>query len=62
MKCEGVCVGGLKTDRLKPIFHCDAKLLVLGPGAGSPIPTCWYLKTLNLRYPQRETPTQVSGI
>ena len=26
------------------------------------IPTCWYLKTLNLRYPQRKTPTRVSGI
>ena len=34
MKCEGVCVGGLKTDILKPIFHCDAKLHVLGPGVG----------------------------
>ena len=34
MKYEDVSVGGLKTDRLKSIFHCDAKLLPLGPGVG----------------------------
>ena len=40
---------------IKPIFHCNAKPFVLGPGVGLdpkhhnfalPIPTCWYLKTL----------------
>ena len=49
---------------LKPIFHCDAKLLASGPCVGShpqrndfalPIPPCWYLKTrkhptLNLKF------------
>ena len=48
---------------LKPIFHCDAKPFALGTGVGLdpqchnfalPIPTCWYLKTQNLRYPQRK--------
>ena len=39
--------------RIKPIFHCEAKLLALGPRVGLepqhdnfalPIPTCWYPK------------------
>ena len=45
---------------LKPIFHCDAKPLALGPGVGLDpqrhnfvlgIPTCWYLKTRKFALP-----------
>ena len=41
--------------RIKPIFHCNTKPLVLAPRIGLdtqhvefvlPIPTCWYLKSL----------------
>ena len=49
--------------KIKPIFHCGAKLLALGPGIGLdpqcddfalPISTCWYLKNAKtLRYPTR---------
>ena len=47
-------------ERVKPIFHCDAKSFVLGPGVGLdpqchnftlPIPTCWYLKMLKFALP-----------
>ena len=40
---------------VKPIFHCDAKYLVLGVGVGQcpqsenfalAIPTCWYILAL----------------
>ena len=49
---------------LKPIFHCDAKPLALGPlvwldpkcdDFALPIPTCWYLKMLKFALPL--TPT-----
>ena len=49
---------------LKPIFHCDAKPLALGPHVwldpqrddfALPIPTCWYLKMLKFALPP--TPT-----
>ena len=42
---------------VKPIFHCDAKPFALGTGVGLdtqhhnfalPIPTCWYLKRLEM--------------
>ena len=45
---------------LKPIFHQNAKYLASGAGVGQCprrqnfalcIPTCWYLKCENLRYP-----------
>ena len=34
--------------RVEPIFHCNAKLLALGPRGNFAlgIPICWYLKTL----------------
>ena len=44
-------------ESLEPIFHCDAKPFALGTGVGLdtqchnfvlPIPTCWYLKTLEI--------------
>ena len=63
-KCDG-------KDTVKPIFHCGAKPLALGASVGLdsqhhdfvlPIPTCWYLNTLKCVLPQRETPTQISGI
>ena len=50
------------TIRLKPIFHCDAKPLALGPDVGLdpqhhifalPIPTCWYLKMLKFPLPSQ---------
>ena len=45
---------------LRPIFHCDAKKVALGPGVGlAPqrhyfvlgIPTCWYLKMKEFAFP-----------
>ena len=38
---------------LKPIFHCNAKLLALGPTLkfALAIPTCWYLKRLKFALP-----------
>ena len=53
-------MAGHSSDLLKPIFHCEAKPFVLVPGIGlepqrhsfaSPIPTCWYLKTLKCALP-----------
>ena len=50
---------------LKPIFHCDAKLLMLGVHVGHypqddnfalRIPTCWYLKMLKLLLPRTQNP------
>ena len=45
-------VSGFQNDKLKPIFHCNAKYLVLGVGVGQcqnfalEIPTCWYILVL----------------
>ena len=48
---------------LKPIFHCDKKILALGNRAGGiaqlesfglGIPTCWHIKTLKFALPQRK--------
>ena len=45
---------------LKPVFHCDANPLALGPRVGLdpqhddfflPISTCWYLKMLKFALP-----------
>ena len=37
---------------IKPIFHCDAKLLALGTFASpnAKIPTCWYLLHLVMQF------------
>ena len=52
---ESIHICFIFLSRLKPIFHCDAKLLVSGTFAsgnaknntfalpGAKIPTCWYL-------------------
>ena len=54
------CLLVCNVDRFKPIFHCDAKPLTLGPGVGFDpqrhnfalgIPTCWYLKTQKYALP-----------
>ena len=49
---------------LKPIFHCDAKLLALGPTQkfALGIPTCWYLKTLKFAIPLPRWVPFFSGI
>ena len=55
-KAKWIALYTLKAPKnLKPIFHCNAKPLTLGPRVGLDpqreilalgIPTCWYLKTL----------------
>ena len=51
-----------RTDMIKPIFHCDAKPLMLWVGVGQypqrkkcafGIPTCWYLRTLKFALPPK---------
>ena len=51
-------------SNFKPIFHCDAKPFMLGPGVGLDpqhhnfalgIPTCWFLKTLKFAFAPTQT-------
>ena len=44
-----------RTRFVKPIFHCDAKLLQKFALA---IPTCWYLKTLKFALPPTQIPNE----
>ena len=57
---RNIVIAQLKKYNVKPIFHQNAKYLASGAGVGQcpqrqtfalEIPTCWYLKCENLRYP-----------
>ena len=50
-----MCLTAFFNERVKPIFHCDAKYLAPGVGVGQcprrenfalEIPTCWYILAL----------------
>ena len=64
-ECQGSSDGTHLLLCIKPIFHCDAKPLTLGPRFGLDPkhhnfalgkPTCWYLKSLKFALPPTLTP------